>query len=116
MGVGEGQGERRVGAACGKVCSLMHRPGSPRTGPSRVSLSAVDRSHESGAQGREARSRLCSYTAHECLLGWNLVCLSVWHHTAAADGRKMWGRGSELGREGLGSLADFGMQRTADAA
>lgn len=50
-----------------------------------------------------------------CWGGTWSVCLSS--TTAAADGRKMWGRGSELGSEGgVGSLADFGSQRVADAA
>lgn len=49
-----------------------------------------------------------------CWGGTWSVCLSS--TTAAADGRKMWGRGSELGGEGVGSLADFGRKRVADAA
>lgn len=49
-----------------------------------------------------------------CWGGTWSVCLSS--TTAAADGRKMWGRGSELGSGGMGSPADFGMQRIADAA
>lgn len=112
VGAGDGQGECRVGAACGKRAVVPRTPAlDPHGCRCPQSTGRTSLGHKAEKPGHV--SAVTPLTS-ACWGGTWSVCLSS--TTAAADGRKMWGRGSELGRAGLGSLADFGTQRIADAA
>lgn len=70
-----GRSERPFVVRCALVAEPRggHRP-RPANGASRGS-------------GQRGQVTSPQYTAHECLLGWNLVCLSVQHHSSGAAAR-----------------------------
>lgn len=86
-----GQSERPFVVRCALVAEPRggHRP-RPANGASRGS-------------GQRGQVTSPQYTAHECLLGWNLVCLSVQHHSSGAAARG-GGRGSEWEGPGVTGL------------